>query len=95
MSIFSATFDTVTLLIATTTILLFIVVVFTIFTLKRKWLSSRKTSNPNYDVFNSDSIDRKYETLQRNTADTVGIDTTAEYIEIPAITSDYINYNEN
>lgn len=55
----------------------------------------KKKSTPNYDVFNSESIDRKYKTLQRNKADTVGKDTIAEYMEISAITSDSINNNKN
>lgn len=55
----------------------------------------KKKSTPNYDVFNSESIDRKYKTLQRNKTDTVGKDTIAEYMEISAITSDSINNNKN
>lgn len=52
-------------------------------------MSSRKTSKLDYDVSDVKTIDRKYETLQRKTvADNAGTDTTAEYMEISAITSD-------
>lgn len=52
-------------------------------------MSSRKSSTLDYDVSDEKTIDRKYETLQRKTvADKAGIDTTAEYMEISAITSD-------
>lgn len=54
-------------------------------------MSSRKSSTLDYDVSDVKTIDRKYETLQRKTktvADKAGIDTTAEYMEISAITSD-------
>lgn len=52
-------------------------------------MSSRKATTLDYDVSDLKTIDRKYETLQRKTvADKAGIDTTAEYMEIPAITSD-------
>uniref|UniRef100_A0A8W8P4D4 SRCR domain-containing protein n=1 Tax=Magallana gigas TaxID=29159 RepID=A0A8W8P4D4_MAGGI len=65
------------------------VVVLTLFTLKRRCLSSRKATTLDYDVSDVKTIDRKYETLQRKTvADKAGIDTTAEYMEISAITSD-------
>eukprot|EP00105_Crassostrea_gigas_P039452 XP_019923600.1 PREDICTED: multiple epidermal growth factor-like domains protein 11 [Crassostrea gigas] len=86
-----ATFPIVSFLIATTSILFVLVVVFTFFTLKRKCMSSRKSSTLDYDVSDVKTIDRKYETLQRKTktvADKAGTDTTAEYMEISAITSD-------
>lgn len=52
-------------------------------------MSSRKATTLDYDVSDVKTIDRKYETLQRKTvADKAGIDTTAEYMEISAITSD-------
>lgn len=87
MSFFPGTFKIVSFLIATTSILSVLVVVFTLLTLKRKCVSSRKTSTLDYDV--PDVNDRKYETLQRKTvADDAGTDTPAEYMEITAITSD-------
>lgn len=54
-------------------------------------MSSRKWSTLDYDVSDVKTIDRKYETLQRKTktvADEAGTYTTAEYMEISAITSD-------
>lgn len=87
---FSATVDVVSLLTATATISLVGVVVFTLYTMKLKSVLSRKTTTLDYDIPNFESIDRKYETLQRNKADTVGIDTTSEYMEISATTSDSI-----
>lgn len=52
-------------------------------------MSSRKATTLDYDVSDVKTVDRKYETLHRKTvADKVGIDKTAEYMEIPAITSD-------
>lgn len=54
-------------------------------------MSSRKSTTLDYDVSDVKTIDRKYETLQRKTktvADKAGTDTTAEYMEISAITSD-------
>lgn len=87
MSFFPATFEIVSFLIATTSILLVLVLVFTFFTLKRKCMSSRKTSTLDYDV--PDVNDRKYETLQIKTVvDDAGTDTPVEYMEISAITSD-------
>lgn len=53
-------------------------------------MSSRETSTLNYDVSGVKTFDRKYETLQREkktAADKAGTDTTAEYMEISAITS--------
>lgn len=87
MSFFPATFEIVSFLIATTSVLLVLVLVFTFFTLKRKCMSSRKTSTLDYDV--PDVNDRRYETLQIKTVvDDAGTDTPAEYMEILAITSD-------
>lgn len=87
MSFFPATFEIVSFLIATTSILLVLVLVFTFFTLKRKCMSSRKTSTLDYDV--PDVNDRKYETLQIKTVvDDTGTYTPVEYMEISAITSD-------
>lgn len=87
MSFFPATFEIVSFLIATTSVLLVLVLVFTFFTLKRKCMSSRKTSTLDYDV--PDVNDRRYETLQIKTVvDDAGTDTPAEYMEISAITSD-------
>lgn len=87
MSFFPATFEIVSFLIATTSILLVLVLVFTFFTLKRKCMSSRKTSTLDYDV--PDVNDRKYETLQIKTVvDDTGTYTPEEYMEISAITSD-------
>lgn len=87
MSFFPATFEIVSFLIATTSVLLVLVLVFTFFTLKRKCMSSRKTSTLDYDV--PDVNDRKYETLQIKTVvDDAGTDTPVEYMEISAITSD-------
>ncbi|XP_052696249.1 uncharacterized protein LOC128174859 [Crassostrea angulata] len=84
-----AAFPIVSFLIATTSILFVLVVVLTFFTLKRKCMSLRKTSKLDYDVSDVKTIDRKYETLQRKTvAENAGTDTTAEYMEISAITSD-------
>lgn len=87
MSFFPATFEIVSFLIATTSVLLVLVLVFTFFTLKRKCMSSRKTSTLDYDV--PDVNDRKYETLQIKTVvDDTGTYTPVEYMEISAITSD-------
>lgn len=87
MSFFPATFEIVSFLIATTSVLLVLVLVFTFFTLKRKCMSSRKTSTLDYDV--PDVNDRIYETLQIKTVvDDAGTDTPVEYMEISAITSD-------
>lgn len=87
MSFFPATFEIVSFLIATTSVLLVLVLVFTFFTLKRKCMSSRKTSTLDYDV--PDVNDRRYETLQIKTVvDDAGTDTPVEYMEISAITSD-------
>lgn len=87
MSFFPATFEIVSFLIATTSVLLVLVLVFTFFTLKRKCMSSRKTSTLDYDV--PDVNDRRYETLQIKTVvDDAGADTPVEYMEISAITSD-------
>lgn len=87
MSFFPATFEIVSFLIATTSVLLVLVLVFTFFTLKLKCMSSRKTSTLDYDV--PVVNDRRYETLQIKTVvDDAGTDTPAEYMEISAITSD-------
>lgn len=87
MSFFPATFEIVSFLIATTSVLLVLVLVFTFFTFKRKCMSSRKTSTLDYDV--PDVNDRRYETLQIKTVvDDAGTDTPVEYMEISAITSD-------
>lgn len=52
-------------------------------------MSSRKATTLDYDASDVKTIGRKYETLQKKTvADKAGIDTTAEYMEISAITSD-------
>ncbi|XP_052696254.1 multiple epidermal growth factor-like domains protein 6 [Crassostrea angulata] len=79
-----ATFDTVSLFIAATTVLLILVVVFTLYTLKRKCMSSRQALARDYDASEVKPTDSKYDTLQE--ADRVGTDTAAEYMEITVIT---------
>lgn len=82
--LFSATFDTVSLFITATTVLLILVVVFTLYSLKRKFMSSRQTLARDYDVLKVKPTESKYDTLQRKKE--VGTDTAAEYMEIAVIT---------
>lgn len=82
--LFSATFDTVSLFIAATTVLLILVVVFTLNTLKRKCMYSRQTLARDYDVSEVKPTESKYDTLQRKKE--IGTDTAAEYMEIAVIT---------
>lgn len=59
-------------------------VIFTLYTLKRKCISSRQALARDYDVSEVKPTDSKYDTLQE--ADRVGTDTAAEYMEITVIT---------
>lgn len=103
---FSASIDTVSVIIATTIVLTVLVVACTLYTLKRKYMSSRQTSERNNDVSEVITVKSKYELLQKNKAtgeveihpmgeymeiDGVKVDKAAEYMEIAANTSDYIN----
>lgn len=102
---FAASIDTVSVLIATTILSTALAVIYTLYKLKRRYISTRQPSERNNDV--SEVIgDSKYETLQRNKAtgeveihttgeymeiDGVKVDKAAEYIEIAANTSDYVH----
>lgn len=65
-------------------ILLILVVVLTLYTLKRKCMSPRKALARDYAVSEVKPTGSKYDTLQE--AGRVGTDTAAEYIEITVIT---------
>lgn len=102
---FSASIDTVSFLIATTVLLSALVVAYSLYKLKRKYMSSRQTAERNNDVSEVIPVDSKYETLQRKKV-TGEVDThtpleymeidrvkATEYMEISAVTSDYIDLN--
>lgn len=104
---FSASIDTVSFLIATTVLLSVLVVAYSLYKLKRKYMSSRQTPERHYDVSEVITVDSKYETLQRKKV-TGEVDTHTPgeymeidrvkateymYMEISAITSDDIDLN--
>lgn len=62
---FSATLDTVSVLTATTTISLVLVVTFILYMVIKKCLKSRQALIRNYDMPEVVTMDGKYETLQR------------------------------
>lgn len=91
---FSASIDTVSVLTATTTISLALVVAFMLYMIKKKCLNSRQTPTRNYDMPEVVTIDSKYDTLQRKKqSDEVEHNPAVEYMEIAAISSEYINLN--
>lgn len=102
---FSASIDTVSFLIATTVLLSALVVAYSLYKLKRKYMSSRQTAERHYYVSERITVDSKYETLQREKV-TGEVDIHApgeymeidrvnatEYMDISAITSEYIDLN--
>lgn len=82
------------LLTATTTISLVLVVIFILYTVKKRCLTLRKTSTQNYDVPEVITIGSIYETIQRQkTLEELETNPATEYMEIAAISSEYINLN--
>lgn len=91
---FSATLDTVSVLTATTTSSLVLVVAFILYMVKKKCVYSRKTPTRNYDIPEVVTMDSKYKTLQRKKpSDEVKKNPAVEYMEIAAFSSEYINLN--
>lgn len=91
---FSATLDTVSVLTATTTISLVLVVTFILYMVIKKCLKSRQAPIRNYDMSEVVTMDGKYETLQRKKqSDEVENNPAVDYLEIAVISSEYINLN--
>lgn len=91
---FSATLDIVSVLTATTTISLVLVVTFILYMVIKKCLKSRQALIRNYDTPEVVTMDGKYETLQRKKqSDEVENNPAVTYMEIAAISSEYINLN--
>lgn len=83
-------------LAATTAISLVVIVVFTLYILKKKCLYAKQTPTRNHDVQEGITIGSKYETLQRKKpSDEVENNPATEYMEIASISSEYINMNPN
>lgn len=81
-------------LTATTTILLVLVVTFILYMIIKKFLKSRQALIRNYDMPEVVTMDGNYETLQRKKqSDEVGNNPAVNYMEIAAISSEYINLN--
>lgn len=73
-------------LIATTIALWVLVVVLTLYIVKKKCLSLRQTTKQNENVSEVKPVESKYEALQqRKAADGLGKNTTAEHTEIAAV----------
>lgn len=91
---FSATLDTVSILTATTSISLVLSVTFILYMVIKKCLKSRQAPIRNYDMPEVVTMGGKYETLQRKKpSDEVENNPAVAYMEIAAISSEYINLN--
>lgn len=89
-----ATFDTVSVLAATTTISLVVIVVLIAYILRKKYPYSRQTPTRNHDVPEVITIGSKYETLQRKKpSDELENNPATEYMEITSFSPEYTNLN--